>query len=291
MLSSKMPKAKEFRTWVTSKVLPSIRKTGSYSVESKYITRINKLNQKLKLIKNENKILKHNQKKTKFDKGGVIYIIREIDPTNKNLLKVGKSSDLNKRLHTYNTSVPDNMEILFTLKVTDPDAVEHCIKGFAKPYIYRKNKEYYECDLGEMKEIISKCSKLIKHEFYCDNCEQNMTSLNNLIDHAIKEHSLNKTDKIYMDFNTDQSGGTTKLDYKAMYLESKQKFLLESIINESDASDKEFISRFYEQSGGSEPEKDYEEKYFRMERKNNILSKITSKQHASETIAWLNSDD
>lgn len=30
VLSSKMPKAKEFRRWVTSKVLPSIRKTGGY---------------------------------------------------------------------------------------------------------------------------------------------------------------------------------------------------------------------------------------------------------------------
>ena len=31
ILSSKLPKAKEFRHWVTSEVLPSIRKTGSYS--------------------------------------------------------------------------------------------------------------------------------------------------------------------------------------------------------------------------------------------------------------------
>lgn len=30
VLSSKMPKAKEFRRWVTSKVLPTIRKTGGY---------------------------------------------------------------------------------------------------------------------------------------------------------------------------------------------------------------------------------------------------------------------
>ena len=30
MLSSKLPKAKEFKRWVTSEVLPTIRKTGSY---------------------------------------------------------------------------------------------------------------------------------------------------------------------------------------------------------------------------------------------------------------------
>ncbi len=32
VLSSKMPRAKEFRRWVTSKVLPTIRKTGGYVV-------------------------------------------------------------------------------------------------------------------------------------------------------------------------------------------------------------------------------------------------------------------
>ncbi len=32
ILSSKLPRAKEFKRWVTSEVLPSIRKTGSYSL-------------------------------------------------------------------------------------------------------------------------------------------------------------------------------------------------------------------------------------------------------------------
>ena len=32
ILSSKLPKAKEFKRWVTSEVLPSLRKTGSYTV-------------------------------------------------------------------------------------------------------------------------------------------------------------------------------------------------------------------------------------------------------------------
>ena len=35
IFSSKLPKAKEFKHWVTSEVLPSIRKTGSYSIQQK----------------------------------------------------------------------------------------------------------------------------------------------------------------------------------------------------------------------------------------------------------------
>lgn len=34
ILSSKLPKAKEFKRWVTSEVLPSIRKTGKYEIQS-----------------------------------------------------------------------------------------------------------------------------------------------------------------------------------------------------------------------------------------------------------------
>ena len=33
ILSSKLPKAKAFKRWVTSEVLPTLRKTGSYSVK------------------------------------------------------------------------------------------------------------------------------------------------------------------------------------------------------------------------------------------------------------------
>lgn len=35
ILSSKLPKAKKFKRWVTSEVLPTIRKTGSYSMQNK----------------------------------------------------------------------------------------------------------------------------------------------------------------------------------------------------------------------------------------------------------------
>ena len=37
ILSSKLPKAKEFKRWVTSEVLPSIRKTGAYVVDKAYL--------------------------------------------------------------------------------------------------------------------------------------------------------------------------------------------------------------------------------------------------------------
>ena len=38
VLSSKLPKAKAFKRWITSEVIPSIRKTGSYNKPSKQPT-------------------------------------------------------------------------------------------------------------------------------------------------------------------------------------------------------------------------------------------------------------
>lgn len=39
ILSSKLPQAKEFKRWITSEVLPSIRQTGSYQVQPYQLTR------------------------------------------------------------------------------------------------------------------------------------------------------------------------------------------------------------------------------------------------------------
>lgn len=43
ILSSKLPKAKEFKRWVTSEVLPSIRKTGSYGQHEKIESLLNNM--------------------------------------------------------------------------------------------------------------------------------------------------------------------------------------------------------------------------------------------------------
>lgn len=70
ILSSKLPKAKEFKHWVTSEVLPSIRKTGGYNSEQSdaYKTKrleIMAMNAKARIMKEQNKrleiMLKNNE--------------------------------------------------------------------------------------------------------------------------------------------------------------------------------------------------------------------------------------
>ena len=59
VLSSKLPKAKEFKRWVTNEVLPSIRKTGGYNLPKDYPSALRALadsyeeNEKLKIENNK----------------------------------------------------------------------------------------------------------------------------------------------------------------------------------------------------------------------------------------------
>lgn len=62
ILSSKLPKAKEFKRWVTSEVLPSIRKTGGYNANQNDVYKAKRLevmmmNAKARIMKGENKKL------------------------------------------------------------------------------------------------------------------------------------------------------------------------------------------------------------------------------------------
>ena len=66
MFSSQKDYAKQFRYWVLSEVLPSIRKTGSYHIEEKYQKQLKEINNKLKSYKKEIKVLKNNQKRTEI---------------------------------------------------------------------------------------------------------------------------------------------------------------------------------------------------------------------------------
>ena len=66
VLDSRKPKAKKFRKWITSEVVPSIRKTGSYSVEQpKQLSAAESLLQSVQLLvahERQLEILEHNQK-------------------------------------------------------------------------------------------------------------------------------------------------------------------------------------------------------------------------------------
>ena len=83
ILSSKLRKAKEFKRWVTSEVLPSIRKTGGYNANQNDVYKAKRLevmmmNAKARIMKEENKKLELMIKNPNFKSIAKTYSASEV---------------------------------------------------------------------------------------------------------------------------------------------------------------------------------------------------------------------
>jgi hypothetical protein len=158
---SNKPKALEFKKWVVGDVIPSIKEYGRYEVDKKTKIKIDDVNRKLNEYKKRVKVLENNQRKPKYPMGGYVYILHPpgMPP---NILKAGRTENLNKRLNVYNTSLPDNMRVVHKVKVDDPIAVEHCVKSFMNHLVYRKNKEFFKVNKKTLIKVVDQCAKTVK---------------------------------------------------------------------------------------------------------------------------------
>ncbi len=112
-------------------------------------------------LENRVKKLKDNQKPKNYPKGGVIYVFNVADKTNNNLFKIGKTKDLRRRLSQHQSSLADDIDVLFVFECENMDRVEMCIKAAAKGHQYRKRKEVYEININLLKSIVADCDTLI----------------------------------------------------------------------------------------------------------------------------------
>lgn len=226
-MTSKKDNAIRFRDWIYREVLPSIRETGNYFSNKKEIEDLKMVNTKLrKKLKKSNKkvkILLNNQKGKKYLDGGYMYIVR---PQGTKKLKLGKSLKLTKRIRTLNTSVPDDVDVLFELKARDPLAVEQCTKSIMKPYIYRKNKEYYKCSINKLREIMKTCASLIEKE-YPDFKNSRIIYENDVEQFVDYTNGENDDTKILVQIlvkHNEQTGGYTFQNKTDLYLYKKMKY-------------------------------------------------------------------
>lgn len=75
-----------------------------------------------------------------------------------NLLKLGRTADMRKRLQTYSTGKEKHPDVKFIMIVEDDKRVEKCAKIFAKAYQYKVNKELYKMHNDKLKKIIFNCA-------------------------------------------------------------------------------------------------------------------------------------
>jgi prophage antirepressor-like protein len=162
ILRSKKKEATQFKKWIVGDVIPSIRKTGKYTMNEKNKNDMENLNAQLDNYKKRVMVLENNQKKEKYPDGGYIYIVKPNNTEKDDLYKIGKVDEkLGKRMNTYNTALPDKVFVVDKVKVNSPIAVELCVKSFLYEYRYRNNKEYYQLDVKSIIKVIHMCNDMI----------------------------------------------------------------------------------------------------------------------------------
>jgi prophage antirepressor-like protein/transposase-like protein len=145
ILSSKKEEAKVFKKWVTSEVLPSIRKNGSYI--SKKLVEYNK--DEMKKYKNKD----------------CVYILHIKD----NIYKYGKTSKIEDRFYKHKQNLEyTNIEKIYVLdSINDTNILESDIKEFTKinklNMYYNNGIEYFESNSNNtIDKIIEKIDELYK---------------------------------------------------------------------------------------------------------------------------------
>jgi phage anti-repressor protein len=76
-----------------------------------------------------------------------------------NILKLGRTGNIRKRLQSYATGKDIHPDVKFIMIVEDDKRVEKCTKAFTKAFQYRGNKELYKIHNENLKEIIFDCAK------------------------------------------------------------------------------------------------------------------------------------
>ena len=92
VLDSSMPRAKVFRNWITSEVLPSIRKTGSYSIKQSEFKIPQTYAEALRLAADQAERIEEQAKKIEQDKPKVEFADKVLD--SKNSISIGEFSKL-----------------------------------------------------------------------------------------------------------------------------------------------------------------------------------------------------
>jgi prophage antirepressor-like protein len=242
LIRSKKPKAEKFFLWVVEDVLPSIRKSGVYTTNKKYLKQIQDLNKIIDEKTLQIKALENNQKNKHIcTKGRYIYVLKSslddyIDKDKPDILKIGKTRKYKIRMATYNTSVKDDVIVLYRAKVNDISAVENCLKGLLSKKVYRSYKEYYEVTLDEAIKTIKKCIKLTgstlmsEDKFYLDFKISRSTPLNGFTININDCSGQNGGSNDY-DFNTYKSTLKMFVTYNYVLNMAKEKELDNNPIN------------------------------------------------------------
>jgi predicted GIY-YIG superfamily endonuclease len=169
---STKPLAKQFMEKYIDDIMPNIFNNGKYISSDKDMKKIKELNHKISELRHNTKTLINNQTNIIYPKGSAVYIIKQ-NYDNKTYYKIGHTTNLNTRLHTYNTGSVNKIHYNFYTLIKD-SKIDSCIKKIMKDKEYIKNKEFYKTTLKSIFKFIHKCNNSVK-TVCCGYCQKNMS--------------------------------------------------------------------------------------------------------------------
>ena len=89
---------------------------------------------------------------------GYIYVLKASERYD-SVVKIGRTSDLMRRLREHSAALADDPQVLFTYRTDDAAAVETCLKGWLKDRQWTRGryKEVYKADLDMVKQMVHGC--------------------------------------------------------------------------------------------------------------------------------------
>ena len=197
IIGSKLKKAKQFKTWITSEVLPSIREFGKYKLKKKYEGDIGEIMTHMNLLNKQNKKMKDDLKKNIFPDGGIVYVVDYTEDNEhldykegEGLYRIGKASNPKDRKKGYDTHSLHKKSMIVKFSTKYPIELEYCVRSMLYGYRYKNKKDFYVCKLDKIKKILKKCNKDIELS-KLDRLQKGggVTCLDNYIDKLEEEKS------------------------------------------------------------------------------------------------------
>ena len=141
-------------------------------------------------MKKENETIKTDMKKEKYPSGGIVYVI-DYSENNEEVYRIGMTDDMKKRKSLYDTHTLHKMKVVYIMESDCPLRLETCIRAMLYKYRYKNKKDYYICNIQQIKKAFKNCKESIE----C--MEQNGGGIKNnfIID------EINKLTKKYTELN------------------------------------------------------------------------------------------
>jgi hypothetical protein len=156
-------------------------------------------------------------KKNKYITGSVVYVMRPQYAEN-DLVKIGKTGNLKKRMQIINNSLPDHADVLYYIETDQIDKLKKIIKNVLIDHVYMRNKEYYKISIPKIIIIFDKCfefmnkiSKPLTERQKVDNLND-MTTLKKNIKKEFERQGLLDDESYDEDNDINQEGGDYEYD-------------------------------------------------------------------------------